>query len=789
MTFKVSTTKKRVIFGSVVSFLLLVMTVIAVGDYLALSKTYGILLFVLSLLSSLIVGAVIAVKIDLGEKFNHLASTVFFFVMPFLSLLMSEILNSVYIYWFEPIIFLGNYLFYLMMYGIIYAITGKYNLTVYIFNAILFILALTNNLVYSFRGTVFLPSDILGATTALNVAGTYTFSVTALISMAVIILVFIIVVGSKISCQYISRTRKIVGRSVAATAFIVIISVYLFTDTFANFGIKPDFWNQTRGYHNAGFFSNFCLNIKYLYYAKPAGYNADKIDDIVHGFIQNPLGELITDREFDVHIPSSSDLSSTFSNPSEEESITIEQDGELTFENNEVPQIDFDVIENSDFTVLSERQKLTALLAGLVTEKDLEEKEIPNIICIMNESFSDLAVLGNFTTNIPYMPFYNSLTENCIKGTLYVPVNGAGTSNTEFEFLTGCSTSFLPAGSNPYMSYIKNPIPSIVSTLGSCGYSKLAFHPYYASGWNRPAVYEFMGFSRFRSLGSIIPMSIMSTYSQSGSNPEVLIEEVNKAFPGQDILLRQYVSDTCNHNTIISEYENRDISKPFFIFNVTMQNHGGYTKECSNFNQEVFVTSSSNFYRKTNQYLSLMKRSDDAFKELIEYFKYVEEPTIICMFGDHQPSIETQFIEEVLGKKIDDLTYEELQKRYVTPFVIWANYDIEEKYIDKLSSNYLSTYVLKVAGVQLPTFNKYLYSLSQVLPVIDNVGYIDAEGINYSYNKASKYSTILANYEKIQYNFLFDNKNKRNELYYLDHLDTYGYDEVDNDSSEITVPN
>ena len=58
-----------------------------------------------------------------------------------------------------------------------------------------------------------------------------------------------------------------------------------------------------------------------------------------------------------------------------------------------------------------------------------------------------------------------SLTENTVKGTLYVPVIGAGTSNTEFEFLTGHTTSFLSPGSNAYMLYVNNALPSLVSTL------------------------------------------------------------------------------------------------------------------------------------------------------------------------------------------------------------------------------------------------------------------------------------------------------------------------------------
>ena len=210
----------------------------------------------------------------------------------------------------------------------------------------------------------------------------------------------------------------------------------------------------------------------------------------------------------------------------------------------------------------------------------------PNIICIMNESLADLRVLGDVQTNIEYMPFLDSLTENTIRGNLYVPVIGSGTSNTEFEFLTGVSTSFFPAGSNAYMLYVKEAMPSLVSTLMEQGFSGQAFHPYYASGWNRREVYSLFGFSRFTSLGSIIPNSILSQYSASGGDPELLQRLVEEAFPGEDILLRRYVSDSCNYREVIELYESRDSNKPFFLFNVTMQNHGGYTEQLSNFFQQ-----------------------------------------------------------------------------------------------------------------------------------------------------------------------------------------------------------
>ena len=393
----------------------------------------------------------------------------------------------------------------------------------------------------------------------------------------------------------------------------------------------------------------------------------------------------------------------------------------------------------------------------------------PNIICVMNESLADMNVLGNLETNEDYMPFIRSLTENTVRGNLFVPVIGAGTSNTEFEFLTGHSISFLPSGSNAYMLYIKKPLASLVSTLKAQGYSSYALHPYYAAGWNRTDVYNLLGFEKFTSLENIIDIHLMEKFQENGSDPNYLQQLFDKYYPGKNMLIRQYISDSYNYKLLIKDFENRDKSVPYFAFNVTMQNHGGYTNSCVNFDQNIYPTSVQGDYIKAKNYLSLVQKSDVAFRELIEYFSQVTEPTIICMFGDHQPSVETKFIQEVMGvNSLSRLPIEEEQKRYITPFIIWANYDIEEKQIDKISSNYLSSLLLEVAGAKLTEYNKYLLTLSETLPVIDSAGYIDAQGNYYKWSDSSPYSEKLAEYERIQYNNIFDQENVASDIFYLE---------------------
>lgn len=109
--------------------------------------------------------------------------------------------------------------------------------------------------------------------------------------------------------------------------------------------------------------------------------------------------------------------------------------------------------------------------------------------------------------------------------------------------------------------------------------------------------------------------------------------------------LRNYVSDQSDYQKIIDAVEGKETPQDrLFIFNVTMQNHGGYEEAFENFQQQIYLTGrDEGKYPQTDQYLSLMKESDEAFRFLLEYFSECREPTMIVMFGDHQPSVEDEF--------------------------------------------------------------------------------------------------------------------------------------------------
>ncbi len=361
---------------------------------------------------------------------------------------------------------------------------------------------------------------------------------------------------------------------------------------------------------------------------------------------------------------------------------------------------------------------------------DTEGTKPTVIIQVMNESFSNLDVGG--TTYAENMtPFYDSL-ENTIRGNLYVSVRGGGTCNTEYETLTGNTTAFFQAGVYPYNMYMNRSVPSTISYMNRKGYSTTGIHLGKSTNWNRRTAYEKLQFQN---------------------------TEFAETFDGLDTI-HGYPTDEQDFEKVIECYEKNKGTNQF-IFNVTYQNHGSY-KNADDLTQTVDLSSYGyENYDTAENYLSLIKLTDEAFKNLIEYFQNVDENVMIIMYGDHQPS---------LGSASDRLffpnsgTPEQDIKQYVTPFLIWANYDIEDQTIDKMSSNYMSSLILHTANLELTPYQQFLYELKDKYPVISLYGCYDAQG-NFYESVDDIEDEDVQNYRILQYNNVFD-KNRDIELFY-----------------------
>ena len=356
----------------------------------------------------------------------------------------------------------------------------------------------------------------------------------------------------------------------------------------------------------------------------------------------------------------------------------------------------------------------------------------PTIITIMSESYADLSVVGNFTTNATVTPFFDSLTENTIKGHTLSSVYGAKTPNSEWEYLTGNSMAFLPDGAVVYQQYIDDRPSSLVSTLSNDGYTCVAMHPYYETGWSRNEIYPTMGFDE---------MHFIDDFDQTN-------------------ILRDYITDQELFDKIIDRYESKSADEDLFIFGVTMQNHGGYAESYDNFNEEIYKIGYS--YTDGNQYLSLLHESDKALRNLISYFESVDEPVEIVFFGDHQPGLNSKFIELLNGKGLSGLTEDELENLYTVPFFIWTNYDTTEETVDITSLNFLSTMTLERAGLSLPPYNQFLSDLHEEIPAINSRGYYSksAGGFVHLNEATGEEAEWINKYQILQYNDMFDGKDR-----------------------------
>ena len=178
-------------------------------------------------------------------------------------------------------------------------------------------------------------------------------------------------------------------------------------------------------------------------------------------------------------------------------------------------------------------ETLENFLSSYEDEAPLEELSgLPNIIVIMNVSFSDLSYLGRLKTDVDYMPNYDELSDEYLSGKLLVSTLGGGTCNTEFEFLTGLSMMYLPSGSYSYMQQITREIPSMASYLEQYGYETVAMHPFYEVSWKRNSVYELMGFDDF-----------ISAEDMTGSDSKFTSDKIwEKNFGSEPEYVRNYIS-------------------------------------------------------------------------------------------------------------------------------------------------------------------------------------------------------------------------------------------------------
>lgn len=350
---------------------------------------------------------------------------------------------------------------------------------------------------------------------------------------------------------------------------------------------------------------------------------------------------------------------------------------------------------------------------------------LPHIIMIMGEAYSDLSENEHisFAGYVDPMENFRSLCaqENAVSGHIVVPNYGGGTSNTEYDVLTGLSTRFL-GSTQPSYSFIHKDIDALPYRLQTIGYDTVAIHPGDAWFYNRKNVYPDLGFA--------------NTYFLEDS-----FDLQTQGYGG-------YVNETATIDKVISVLEEhiQTSDTPLFSFTVTIQNHAPYENKYHDVAQ-TFVTDiplSDTESDMLTQYFSGVVDADRELGRLVAYAQQSTEPIVLVYFGDHLPGFSNGMdFFDILEYPMDlNGSLEEQMAVFETPYVIWANdaaatqcsfaTQVDAAVLPEngqISAFYLGALTTELIGLDglSPLFDT-INSVRKQYPVIADLACVDATG-------------------------------------------------------------
>ncbi len=608
-----------------------------------------------SLLSALAAGLClteVGMPAPLREKLGWLLVVLF----PIGAFVAVDMINGTRIWQFPARHWVANYLCYLLVFALAFALTRRAWAAVALGGAVSMTFGIANYFVVQFRGQPILPWDFQSFATAMTVSGGYAYVPTRKMAVAAMGYICAVVLCYKLTAgtPEVPRRKRWIQRLAALSVSMLLLMTLFPLNGLSGLGISVWTWNQKTSSERTGIAAGFFANVSFMLVEEPEGYSTRQV-------------------------------------------------WELAWQAEALP----------------------------APEPMGRPGEMPTVIAIMNESMTDFGSLGTLAFTQDNQPFLHSLQKSgqVVWGTAYSSVYGGNTCNSEYEFLTGNSMSFLPSGSKPYQQYIDEPHSGLPQIMKSYGYHCTAIHPGDRAAWERIDAYPHLGFDEF---------------------VDAEIFDVPRTFE------HGLTSDQSCYEQVIYEYERwKEIDgSPLFLFNVTIQNHGGY--EHPDYPTTVQVKGHEGRWPWAEQYLSLTKSSDEALEGLLHYFAAQQDPVVVLFFGDHWPKLEDGFNQAVLAGH--DMT----AGLYRVPFFIWANYPLQGQELEAVSLNYLSGLLLRAAGLEGTPYTNYLENLRQELPVVTDIGTMDRAGAYFRAGESlpAAYTQRLREYAVLQYNNSFDPKGK-----------------------------
>ena len=374
------------------------------------------------------------------------------------------------------------------------------------------------------------------------------------------------------------------------------------------------------------------------------------------------------------------------------------------------------------------------------------EQEYPDIVLILSESFYDFDLVTDLQTDVEVMPVTKNL-ENSIYGHTVSPQVGGGTNSSEYEMLTSNSLMLMPS-ITPFNWLNLYGADSIVSYLEDLGYATMAAHPYTNLNYRRNSAWLALGFD------------------------QVYFED---SFPTKEYYgNRPYQTDSATYKDLEAMYESMPEDQPRFTFLVSIQSHGDYDMNEPELDLVHAATDYGEYDSVMDEYLSCMYLTDQAFGELTDYFTQVYEETgrkvIVAMAGDHAPS----FVDHVADKTIAAENDLQILERS-TPFIIWANYPLEnagetneKDPLNRMDLCMFAPTVAEQAGLPLTDYYKYLLAMQDDVTVMTaGNDYMDASGVTHVYGENETNDDWVHGYFALEYNNIGTHAKKNDSLFKL----------------------
>lgn len=356
----------------------------------------------------------------------------------------------------------------------------------------------------------------------------------------------------------------------------------------------------------------------------------------------------------------------------------------------------------------------------------------PDIILILNETFYDLEEYINLTPDADYLEAFYGI-DGAVYGRAIIPSVGGGTNNTEFELLTSCSMSILTRAVPFNYVNLNEEETGAPRYLKALGYSSAALHCESGDNYARNRAYPAMGFDQV----------IMGQ------------ENFTKNYYGNRRML-----DRDNYQDMLRAAESLG-DGPRFVYLLTYQNHGGWEKNDESFDTVHVQEDFGDLTDDVNEFLTSVRMSAEAFRELTEYYAASSRPTVICMLGDHAPSFLTDLPEDPARSEGES----EIAKRTV-PYVIWSNCGLElQNATDWAAAVDLLPMICRAAGLPTSVFQ------DQILAVHDRIPVRTLNGLYRSWDgeigkiEGSPYEDLMRTYYALEYNALARGSDYRRELY------------------------